>query len=140
MGLFLKIILVILAIILIAPFFIEGRDGKPLITLGELQDPGALPKVVDKVGDLVGGGSGQGGTKEKIYSWRDEQGRLHYSNVEPSKKGGVKTLEVDSDINVIGSDDPDNSNAPLLPVPPAEDGDASTADPKMIRVYDPEAR
>ena len=140
MGLFIKIILVILAIVLIAPFFIEGRDGKPLITLGELQDPGALPKVVDKVGDLVGGGSRQVGTKDKIYSWRDEQGRLHYSNIEPAQKTGVKTVEVDPGINVVGSDDPEKSNAPLLPVPPVEDEAASKTDPKMIRVYDPEAR
>jgi hypothetical protein len=141
MGLFLKIILAILVIALIAPFFIEGRDGKPLITLDELQqDPEALPRVADKVSDLLGDGGSQGGSKDRIYSWRDEQGRLHYSNVEPMQKTGIKAVEVDPDINVISSGDPEKSNAPLLPVPPSEDESASDSEPKMIRVYDPEAR
>ena len=140
MGLLVKIILAILVIVLIAPFFIEGRDGKPLITLEELQDPEALPGVVDKVSDLVSDGGSKGSSKDRIYSWRDEQGRLHYSNVEPTQKTGIKAVEVDPNINVIGSGDPEKSNAPLLPVPPAEDESASVADPKMIRVYDPESR
>ena len=90
--------------------------------------------------DLVSDGGSKGSSKDRIYSWRDEQGRLHYSNVEPTQKTGIKAVEVDPNINVIGSGDPEKSNAPLLPVPPAEDESASVADPKMIRVYDPESR
>jgi hypothetical protein len=141
MKLFVKIFLLILIIILIAPFFIQGRDGKPLITLDELQKPGALGKMTDRVSDLVDDSVQQGSAgKDRIYTWRDDQGRLHYSNIEPANKTGVNMLEVEPDINVIGSDDPDTPKAALLPVTAPEDEESTGNGPKMIRVYEPESR
>ena len=141
MKLFVKIFLLILIIILIAPFFIQGRDGKPLITLDELQKPGALGKMTDRVSDLVDDSVQQGSNgKDRIYTWRDDQGRLHYSNIEPANKTGVNMLEVEPDINVIGSDDPDTPKGALLPVTAPEDEESDRDGPKMIRVYEPEPR
>jgi hypothetical protein len=140
MGLIIKVILAILVIALAAAFFIEGKDGKPLLTLDELQQPDALPRIKDKVTDLVDeDNSRSAGSKDKIYRWRDEEGNLHFSNIEPVDKSAVKTVEVDPGVNVIGSDDPDTPNSALLPVPPAEDEESAEESPKMIRVYNPEA-
>jgi hypothetical protein len=96
--------------------------------------------MADKVSDLVHDSPDQPGVrKDRIYSWRDENGRLHYSNIEPADKSSVKTVEVDPGINVIGSDDPEAPKGSHLPVPPAEDDEASKEGPKMIRVYEPES-
>ena len=47
MGLFIKIILLLLVIALATPFVLEGPDGEPLMTLDEIQKPDGVRHFVE---------------------------------------------------------------------------------------------
>ena len=135
----LLIVLVIIA--LAAPFFIKGQDGRPLMTLEDIQKPDALESYAESFAEMSGSVTGEnqeaGKSAARVYSWRDEQGNVHYSNVPPKEATAVETVKVNPDINVISVDK--NNEQARLPVPPPPiDDDATDADPGMIRTYAPE--
>ena len=145
MGTFIKLVLLILVIALAALFVIEGPDGQPLMTLEKLQQPDALSSLPESVGAVTGLGQDAvdkqptaPGNKTKVYSWKDEQGNLHYSNVPPADKINVQTVKVDPQINVIKLDKDDPESVSRLPIPAPDDvPDAPDADPGMIKMYKP---
>ena len=112
MGIFIKLLIVLVIIALAAPFFIKGQDGRPLITLEEIQQPDALENYTKSYGELgdniPGAGKGAGKAPSpagtKVYSWRDEQGNVHYSSVPPKDAVDVQTVRVNPDVNVISVD------------------------------------
>lgn len=61
---------------------------------------------------------------DKIVQWKDEQGRVHFSNIGPS--GDAKQAEETA---------PAETNAPLV-LPPAASGDAATGEKEKSRFAD----
>jgi len=144
MGLFIKILLLLLVAALVAPFVLKGPDGQPLMTLDEIQKPEVLSNLKESISEVSmpfqGGEKEQPPTlkaaKRKLYSWKDEQGNVHYSNVAPTDSASIKTIHVDPNINVIKMDKPEEGQSAALPVQ-EEQGQPGTG-PSMISVYTPE--
>jgi len=109
MGLFIKILLLLLVLAIASLFVLKGPDGQPLMTLDDIQKPEAwseLPASIASVkmpfqGDEVDNSASPKPAKQKLYSWKDERGNIHYSDIAPSSTDSVKVIQVDSDINVI---------------------------------------
>ena len=87
MKLFTFKVIVILGILLVAPMFIPGPNGKPIMSLddwiprdlisfigdGINSVEGTITSRVDSAGDSAS-------SANQVYTWRDEQGVLHYSD------------------------------------------------------------
>jgi hypothetical protein len=144
MALFIKILLMLLVVALAAPFVLKGPDGQPLMTLEKLQKPGALSNLMESLsevdlsfqGDEASKSASEKSGKRKVYSWRDEQGNVHYSNIAPSNSGSVKTLQVDTNTNVIKMAKPAEGQAGIMTV--EEEHSPTDSKPGMISVYTPE--
>ena len=144
MGTFIKLLILLVIIALAAPFFIKGQDGRPLMTLEDIKKPDSLENYAEslgKMGDSVSGVAKDSSSKSpespaKVYSWRDEQGNVHYSNVPPKEAAAVETVKVNPNVNVI-SVDKTNEQA-RLPVPAPQTDDTSGESPKIYRTYTPE--
>lgn len=146
MATFIKLLLLILVIAMVAVFFIDGPDGEPLMTLDKLQQPDALSSLQETVGEITGSGQDAAekqptaDNKAKVYSWKDEQGNLHYSNVPPADQANVQTVKVDPHVNVIKLDKDDPESVSRLPIPaPDEESDVQNTKPGMMRTYTPPA-
>ena len=92
----LVIVLVILAA-LIAPMFIKGPDGKPLMSLDDWK-----VDVPGDVGELLPDGAAEpaGPETTTVYKWQDENGQWHFSNT-PQDMANAETMELSSDINIM---------------------------------------
>ena len=114
MGLFIKILLLLLVLALAAPFVIKGPDGQPLLTLGDIQKPGGLSAWVQSIpqiattlqGDMDKKSSAPVKGRTQAYTWQDEQGNVHYSNIAPTKAASVETIQVNPNVNIIEMDQP----------------------------------
>jgi hypothetical protein len=98
------LILVLVLLLLAAPFFLEDRYGQPLLKLSDLTkaDMG-IPQMLERLPD-VSTPKIPGTAPEKIYTWTDEQGQVHYSNQPPPPQVQAKSINVDPDANVIRLD------------------------------------
>ena len=123
---------------------LKDHDGQPLMTLEKLQKPGALSNLIESMSEVdlpfqddeaSKSASAKPG-KRKVYSWRDEQGNVHYSNIAPTNSDSVKTLQVDPDTNVIKMAKPAEGQVAILPV--EEEHSQTDSKPGMISVYTPE--
>ncbi|MCW8963271.1 MAG: DUF4124 domain-containing protein [Gammaproteobacteria bacterium] len=116
MGLFIKLLLLALVLLLAAPFVIKGPDDQPLMTLDDIQNADGLtdwlqsiPQVGSTLQDEVTGkDTATAKGKTSVYSWKDEQGNVHYSNIAPTETASVQTIKVNPDMNVIKMDKPDD--------------------------------
>ena len=144
MALFIKILLLLIVVALAAPFVLTGPDGQPLMTLEDIQKPDALSNLVESISEVnwpfQGDEKSQPATpksgKRKVYSWRDEQGNVHYSNIAPVDSASVKTIQVDSNTNVVKMAKPAEGQAATMPV--EEEHSQTDSKPGMISVYTPE--
>ena len=105
-----KIFIGLLIIACIAPLFIKGPDGEPIMTLDDWRI--YLPQSLD---DLVPGASNEmeqavPSAPTTVYKWQDENGQWHFSNT-PPETGIAEELELSGDINVMDA---------YVPVPPEE--------------------
>ena len=115
-------ILVVLAAC-IAPFFIKGPSGKPLMSLSDLMTSNAP-------GD---GESPAPATVEPrtIYKWKDEDG-WHFST-EPVDVQGVETIVVNGDINIVPAVTlPVSGSSPSVATPSIPPG-VTTVSPEKIQ-------
>lgn len=93
-----KIIFVLLIISCIAPLFIEGPDGKPLMTVEEFkakiaQVAGLVPGVEEKQILLP--------APEKVYKWQDAEGNWQFGDAPPD--ADAQEVEV-SAVNSMSGD------------------------------------
>lgn len=91
MSTMLKIMIVIVILACIGPFFIKGPDGRPLMSPDDLlPDTEVVPEVP---------------ATTTVYKWQDENGKWHFSNdpkdvVDPEKQ--MEKVEISSaDINTM---------------------------------------
>lgn len=147
MGIFIKLLLLLIVIALAAPFIIEGPDGEPLMTLDDLKDSQGLAKLTDTLGQQVTAPfkdehdrqAPASSKKTRVYSWKDEQGNVHYSNIPPQQGANIETLQVNPDMNVIKMQKPAGEQVSAIDESsyPAEEKDHGN-EPKMFQVYTPE--
>jgi len=87
-----KIIFIALAAAIIAPMFIKGPDGEPIMTISDW-----IPEKPD-----TSAISGSSNTPQEFYRYQDEQGNWQYTD-RPPEGANVETVEVDISSNVIDS-------------------------------------
>lgn len=117
MNIFIKILLLLVVLAIAAPFVLKGPDGQPLMTLDDLHTPDvAIPEVVEKLPEVQNPFRGEepsaGGKKSartEIYSWKDAQGNVHYSNKPPATGIEAEKMVVDPNVNVLPLDKADES-------------------------------
>lgn len=92
-----KIIIVVVILACIGPFFIKGPDGEPLMTIADLKPDFSLPSVsalseeLDEVSNKP----------VKVYKWQDEDGNWHFSN-KPIDAAGAETIELE-ETNIVSA-------------------------------------
>ena len=147
MGLFIKLLLLALVIALAAPFVLKGPDGEPMMSVADIKKPGSLQDMAGaisrvehpfkKIGQEAADSPEPAASKTKVYSWRDEQGSLHYSNVAPSVSAKVKTLQINPNLNVIKMQKREEpGKATNLAVAESPQNAASAS--KVFKVYTPQ--
>jgi len=92
-----KIIFIALAAAIIAPMFIKGPDGEPIMTISDW-----IPEKPD-----TSAISGSSNTPQEFYRYQDEQGNWQYTD-RPPEGANVETVEVDISSNVIDSVESDS--------------------------------
>jgi len=158
MGLFIKILLFLIVLALALPFVLKGPDGQPLMTLDTLKQPDfGISEIFDRLSEVSnpfssdpdGGewrtdGSAQPrlSGKTQVYSWRDEQGNMHFTNEPPPQGRQAKTIQVDPNINIMPAVKlpevvPDSPPAPVVP---EETSVPSVYAPEEVRRLMDEAR
>lgn len=98
MRIFLKLLMAVVVLAVIAPFYLKDGQGVSLMSLNELKMPSlSMPKIPDSVQSVVTGvaatalpeaqTSETSQEKVKIHKWKDEDGTWHFSSADNSKKG-----------------------------------------------------
>lgn len=99
-----KVMVLLLIVAFAGLFFIEGPNGKPMLSLSDLKpEVPNVPKLPESLtGSVVDSSEG---TTSEVYKWQDADGQWHYSN-KPKDKGNGEVMIVDGDINIIPAVDP----------------------------------
>lgn len=82
MRFIIKLLLLTAIAALVAPMFIQGTDGKPLLQLSDLLPQ--LPAVTEKSGTADTSRPAKTTSASKVYRWQDAQGQWHYSDTPPA--------------------------------------------------------
>lgn len=111
-----KLVLFGLGGALVAPMFIKGPDGKPLMSIDDWIPKDAVA-LVDKVSDLKDGAptvESKSG-KQKFYKWKDENGVWQMTQYRPKHLAGdaVEERTVYANANIIQSLDSSQISAAL---------------------------
>ena len=103
-----KIIFIALAAAIIAPMFIKGPDGEPIMTVSDW-----IPEKPD-----TSAISGNSNTSQEFYRYQDENGNWQYTD-RPPEGANVETVEVDTSSNVMDSVEiqPKKTTASRTPAP-----------------------
>lgn len=89
--------LAILAVAMGLPFFIDNKDGKPMLSIPEVSDlvPGTSSSNESSTSMIS--------RERTVFKWQDSQGGWHYGDTPPPGALNVSSLTVDSNTNVIQS-------------------------------------
>mgnify|MGYP001185718679 CR=1 FL=1 len=113
----------LLIIACIAPLFIKGPSGEPLMTLDDWKIDVPVP-IKDLVGSLTGGAKNplpvEGHQPMQVFKWQDDEGQWHFSNAPPNL-GIAEGLEI-SDVNLMEA---------YLPPAPLSDAEEPTTSETM---------
>ncbi len=87
-----KIMILIVILACVGPFFIKGPNGTPLMTIDDIFEAPAVPEsAVNKA-------------PTQVYRYKDENGVWQFTD-QPLQDGapmdGVETMELDGDINLM---------------------------------------
>ncbi len=89
---FIRFMIAIVVIAVVAPFMIPGPDGRPIMTLDKLNfSKPSLPSFSN--GDARA-------SSETLYRYQDGQGVWHYTDQEPAVSN-AEQIEVSTDINLM---------------------------------------
>ena len=140
MKLFMKLLLAILVIALLAPFSIlKDESGRPLLSLSDLKMPDIGVPDGSEIENVTEGLSGAG-QPTVIYQWKDAGGNLNFTTDPPPEGVEFTIKSFDPNANVIqsvkagtdsGSVDDGVSQGP-------ENGEENTEDGKIGNPYTPE--
>ena len=82
-----KLIVGLLIIACIAPLFIRGSDGEPLMTLDDwkIEFPVQLKELIGSLRDGVKKTEPDGEVQRlAVFKWQDDEGQWHFSNAPPN--------------------------------------------------------
>jgi len=103
MSLFIKLILLVVAAAMAAPFFLKGPDGAPLLSWDRLHAPEVrlpdLGKAADTMREKLGTEEEVRARPVEVYKWQDGEGRWHYSDNNEQGRAAQK-LTVDPNANL----------------------------------------
>jgi len=115
----------LLIIACLAPLFIKGPGGEPLMTIEDWKIEVPV-QIKDLVGDLTSGAKITPPLEEqqamKVFKWQDEQGQWHFSNAPPDL-AIAEEIEI-SNVNLM--------EAYLPPAPPKEDEESMVSGPMSV--------
>ncbi len=108
--LFYKMLFVVMGIGLIAPMFIIGPNGKPMMTFNDWMPnidsiKGQVGTVTELGSSLIGAEDSQNqanGPGKNFYKWQDQNGVWQYSD-KPNPSGQSQTVYVNPDANILSS-------------------------------------
>lgn len=92
-----RIMIAVVILACIAPFFIKGPNGEPLMTFDKLMHGSSSSSATASTPDK----------REKpmpttVYKWQDENGVWHFSDrKEDAAAAGAEKMELTGDINVV---------------------------------------
>jgi len=99
MKIFLKLLMALVVLAVIAPFYLKNQQGAPLMSLNDIKMPNlSTPPIPDSVKSVASEISDnipssidsnvvQEKSKLKVHKWKDEDGVWHFSNIDESSKG-----------------------------------------------------
>jgi len=99
MKIFLKLLMALVVLAVIAPFYLKNQQGVPLMSLNDIKMPNLnAPAIPDSVKSAVLDisanipssntiNSTQEKAQIKVHKWRDKDGVWHFSNIDESLKG-----------------------------------------------------
>jgi hypothetical protein len=122
----------LLIIACIAPLFIKGPGGEPVMTLNDWKID--VPhQVKDLVGSLTRGAKKSPPVEEQqpmqVYKWQDDEGLWHFSNAPPNLEI-AEEIEI-SDVNLMEAYLPP-------PAPPTDAGELNDSGPMSVSPGIPE--
>jgi len=94
-----------LAAVLIGPFLMDNKNGKPMMSLPNFSDfnPASLIPGNSDASDSSAILDALPSSKTTVFKWQDKEGNWHYGDQAPGDKTKVSTVEVDSNTNIIQS-------------------------------------
>ena len=114
-----------LIIACIAPLFIKGPSGEPLMTLDDWKIDVPV-QIKDLVGKLTNGAKKSLPVEEQqpmqVFKWQDDEGQWHFSNAPPDL-GIAEEIQI-SDVNLM--------EAYLPPAPPSDADESSASGPMSV--------
>jgi len=112
MKIFLKLLMGLVVLAVIAPFYLKNQQGGQLMSLNDIKMPALsappVPEIVKSTLSDISANipssnsddSAQEKTQIKVHKWRDKDGTWHFSNIDESHKGSnSKVIFIDSTIN-----------------------------------------
>ena len=98
-----KIMIFVVILACLGPFFIKLPYGTPLMTIDDLTGGLTLDSAIDSAADEIPTGP------TTVYKWQDEDGVWHFSDSPVDQHGNaVETMEVDGSVNtmqIVSEDD-----------------------------------
>lgn len=94
-----RVMLFFLVMLMVAPFFISGPDGQPLMTWQKFQQQffKSLPPIPEAAKALVPDAPKSGQT---VYQWKDAKGVWHFTHETPPGEARQVSV-VDNRVNII---------------------------------------
>ncbi|MDA0979200.1 MAG: DUF4124 domain-containing protein [Proteobacteria bacterium] len=96
-----KLLIGLLIIACLAPLFLKGPDGEPVMTLDDWK-----PDVSDSFDGLLDklapgqAGPAESAAPDRVYKWQDETGVWHFSSERP-ENNAAEELVLTGDINLM---------------------------------------
>ena len=99
-----KLLIALLIIACIAPFFIKGPDGEPIMTIDDwkIELPASVDELLKRPEPELPAAEQKLPTT--VYKWQDEDGQWHFANTPPDMET-AETMEL-SDINIMDAYQP----------------------------------
>ncbi|MEO0996749.1 MAG: hypothetical protein AAFX58_04450 [Pseudomonadota bacterium] len=142
MKLFVKLLILVLLLASVGPFFLKGPDGEPLWSYREVLHAAKakLGRITSTPVSLPSPAALQPGDDVTVYRWQDASGEWHFAG-EPPVGVSFDELKIDPDTNAIQMEraEPPVAAAPAESTAEPAAGDAPANDPYRGPLPDPEA-
>ena len=112
MKIFLKLLMGLVVLAVIAPFYLKNQQGGQLMSLNDIKMPTLstppVPEIVKStlsdISTNIPSSNSSDSTEEKnqikVHKWRDKDGTWHFSNIDESHKGSnSKVIFIDATKN-----------------------------------------
>jgi len=92
-----KIMIAVVILACVAPFFIKGPNGEPLMTLDKLMNGSSSSSATASAASKR-----EAPQPTTVYKWQDENGVWHFSDrEEDAEVAGAEKVELTGDINLM---------------------------------------